>query len=208
MQYRILPFSVLCSSWILFVTDSILCLVNSWASVIQLHLVSASDALAFFCFGYNGFPCACLRERSFTRHCSCLWCFQLSPCSLNDVFVFFVTRINRINSPQFCGMFEFGFLDCTFLIFSSLSGFSNSCSSVRLYVIWTWCRFDFCQSSPRTTYILLEEFRSMMWILWNPSPDLTDFCFRRRSNSHQFVFLVLHPNRCELTWWYQYISVE
>ena len=31
----------------LFVTDSILCLVDSWASVIQLNLVLGSDALAF-----------------------------------------------------------------------------------------------------------------------------------------------------------------
>ena len=44
------PFPAMCSSWILFVTDSILCLVDSWASVIQLNLVFASDALAFSVF--------------------------------------------------------------------------------------------------------------------------------------------------------------
>ena len=39
----------MCSSRILFVTDSILCLVDSWA-VMQLNLVFASDALAFSVF--------------------------------------------------------------------------------------------------------------------------------------------------------------
>ena len=33
------------------------------------------------------------------------------------------------------------------------------------------------------------------------------FCFRWHSNSHQSVFLVLHPNRYELTWWHQYNSL-
>ena len=83
--------------------------------------------LGFFCFWSNGFPYACLRERSCAWHCRCLWYFQLSSCILNDVCVFFVTRINRINSSQFSGMFKFWFLDCPFLFFSSLSGFSNSC---------------------------------------------------------------------------------
>ena len=48
----------------------------------------------------------------------------------NDVFVLFITRISRINSFQFSGMFAFQFLDCPFLCFSSSSGFSNSCPSV------------------------------------------------------------------------------
>ena len=135
--------------------------------------------LGFFCFWKNGFPCACLRKRSFLWYCSCLWRLQLSPCILFDVCIFFVTRINRINSCQFSCEFEFWFLDCPFLFFSSLSGFSNSCPSVRPYVIWTWCRLDFCQSPSRTTCILLEEFRSRMWISWNLSTYLTDFCFRR-----------------------------
>ena len=46
---------------------------------------------------------------------------------------------------------------CQVLFLSSLHGFSNSYPSVRPYVIWTWCRLDFCQVSSRTTYILLEE---------------------------------------------------
>ena len=54
-----------------------------------------------------------------------------------NVYVLFITRINRKNSPQLSGMFEFWFLDCPKLFFSSLSGFSNSCPSVRPYVIWT-----------------------------------------------------------------------
>ena len=47
-----------------------------------------------------------------------------------------------------------------------------------------------------------------MWISWNSSTNLTDSCHHRHSYSHQFVFLVLRPNRCELTWWHQCISVE
>ena len=62
------------------------CLVDSFDSVIQLNLVLASDTLAF------SVPYACWRKRSLTWNCSCLRCFQLSPCHLNDVFVFFVTR--------------------------------------------------------------------------------------------------------------------
>ena len=53
--------------------------------------------------------------------------------------------------------------------------------------------FGFLSVSPPTTYLLLEEFRSVM------STNLTDFCFRRHSDGHQFVFLVLRPNRYELT---------
>ena len=117
----------------------------------------------FFCFCCNGFPFACLRERSFAWHCCCLWCFQLSSCIFNVVFVFLVTRINGINSSQISGMFEFWFLDCPFLFFSSLSGFSNSCPSVRPYV--NGMSFGFLSVSHRTTKILLEEFRSIMRIL-------------------------------------------
>ena len=51
---EICPFSAMCSAWILFVTDSVLWLVDSWASVIQLSLVFASDALASSDFETTG----------------------------------------------------------------------------------------------------------------------------------------------------------
>ena len=177
----------MCSSWILFVTDSILCLVDSWALVIQLNLVFASDVLAFSVLGNNGFPYEILRKRSFTWHCSFLWCLQLSPCILDDVFVlFFVTRNIRINSSQISVRVSVSRLPIL-VFFSSLSGFSNSCPSVR-YVIWTWCRLGFLSVSSQTTRILLEAFRSRMWISCNQSTNPTDFGFRRRSDGHQFVF--------------------
>ena len=50
MQYRILPFSSNEFFMNPSVTDSILCLVDSCASVIQLNLVFASDALALCVF--------------------------------------------------------------------------------------------------------------------------------------------------------------
>ena len=195
----------MCSSWCYWLC-SLSCGFMGFSDTTESGL--CFRCLGFFCFWNNGFPHACLRKRSCTWHCSCLWCLQLSPCILDDVFVLFVTRINRINSSQFSGVSEFRFLDCPFLFVSSLSGFSNSCPSVRPYVIWTWCRLDFCQSPPGPHISLLEEFRSIMSISWDLSTNLTDFCLRRHSNGHQFVFLALHQNRCELTWWHQCISVE
>ena len=38
----------------------------------------------------------------------------------------FIARINRINSRRISGILEFWFLDCPFLLLSSLSDFSNS----------------------------------------------------------------------------------
>ena len=163
--------------------------------------------LGFFC-SWNSFPYACLRERSFAWHCRCLWCFQFSSCILNDVFVFFVTRINRINSSHFFGVFEFRFLGCTFLLFSSLSGFSISCPRIKPYVIWTWCCLDFCQSltrphiSSRRSFVQQCESCETCPRIWQIS------VLRRHSNSHLFVFLVLLPSWYELTCWHQCISVE
>ena len=76
------------------------CSVNTAWAPESSFTMSHRRCLGFFCFWYNGFPYACLKKRSFTWHCSCLWCLQLSPCILNDVFVFLVIRINRINSPS------------------------------------------------------------------------------------------------------------
>ena len=70
---------------------------------------------------------------------------------------------NRINSCEFSDIIEVLSFDCPFLFLSSLSNLSNSCPSVRPYVIWTWCRLDIWLSvSFRTTCILSEEFRSIM----------------------------------------------
>ena len=122
------------------------------------------------------------------------------------VFVFFFNWINRINFSKISGVFEVRCLECPFLFFSSLSGFSSILVQASGHI---WFGRDvvwiFLSVSPRTTYILVEEFRSIMWISWNPTTKLTDFCFRGHSHGNHFFFLVLHPNRCELTWWHQWI---
>ena len=203
------PFAAMCSSCILF---------RHWLYSLSCGFMGFSDTnetgLCFWCLGFfrfwdNGFPNACLRKRSFYM---ALQLPLVSPTFASHsewcLLVFFVTRINRINSSQTSGVLKFRFLDCPFLFFYSLSGFSNSCPSVKATYDLDVMSFGFLSVSPQTTYILLESFRSIIWISWNLSTNPTDFGFRRHSNGHQLVFLVLHPNQCELTWWHQRISVE
>ena len=113
-----------------------------------------------------------------TWRCRSRWCLQLSSCILNGIFVIFIAWIIRINSPQISGIFEFWFLDWSFLLLSSLSGFSNSRPSVRSYVIRTWCRLNLS----RSFFQWNKSCESCPWI-WQT------FCFHRHSNSRQFVFL-------------------
>ena len=108
-----------------------------------------NECSSYFFLWNNSFPNAGFGELSFAWHCCRHWCLQLPPCILNDVFVFFITWIKKNNSPHISGMFEFWILDCPSLLFSLLSGFSNSRPSVRSYVIWTWCRLDVRQSLSR-----------------------------------------------------------
>ena len=87
MRHEFCPFPAMCSSWTLFVTDSILCLVDSCASVIQLNQVFASDALAFFPFSIQRFP-VCMLERT-------LFCMALP---LPLVFLTFVLHFKWCQS--------------------------------------------------------------------------------------------------------------
>ena len=57
------------SSWLLFVTDSILGLVDSCASAIQLNLGLCHTYCGFSPLTCNGFPIAGLGNRLFTGHC-------------------------------------------------------------------------------------------------------------------------------------------
>ena len=118
MQYKILPFSrdVFFMNppfryWLYSLSCGFMCFSNTTESGLCFR------CLGIFCFRNNGYPQACLGERSFAWHCSFLWCLQLSPCILNDVLVPFITLINRINFSQFSGAFEFRFLDCPFFFF-------------------------------------------------------------------------------------------
>ena len=103
------PLPAMCSSWIFFVTDSILCLVDSWASVIQLNLVFAPDALDFSVFETTVSRIDAWGNALLHGIAAAFWCLQLSPCIVNDAFVLFITRINRLNFSQFSGVFEFRF---------------------------------------------------------------------------------------------------
>ena len=121
----------MCSSWILFITDSILCLVDSWASEIQLNLVFASDALAF-----SVFETTVSRVHAWGN--SLLHGIAAAFDVSNFHLAFFIKSL--------CS-------SSLFLFFSSLSAFSNSYPRVRPHVIWTWCRLDFCQSPPRPLFL-------------------------------------------------------
>ena len=147
-NFEFSPFPAMCSSWILFVTDSILshgfkCFSNTTGS-----------CFCFRCFGvffflYNGFPDAALGERSFAWHRSCHCSLQLSPCIFNDVFVLFITRINRINSLKFLAYSSFGF------------SIAHSCLSLL------WAAFpNLVQASGHKW-----SGRDVVWIFVSPSPD-------------------------------------
>ena len=111
--------------------------------------------LGLFLFLKQRFPvCMLLRKRSFTGHYSCLWCLQLSPCILNDVFVFFVARINRINPLKSLACSSFGFssahscFSLLWVAFPILVQASGHMWSGRDVVL------DFCQSltGPHTSF--------------------------------------------------------
>ena len=208
MQYRILPFScnvffmIPCCHWLYSLSCGFI-----WASAIQLNLVSASDALAVSVFQttvsrMHAWRNALLRgiaaafDVSNFRLAFLLMSLFLHHSDQQNKFlsIFWHVRLLVSRLPIL-----------VFLSFERLFQFFSKRQTVCDLDVMS---FGFLSVSPRTTYILVAEFRSTKYILWNPSTNRTDFCFRRRSNSRQFVFLVLHPIRCELTWWHQYTSVE
>ena len=158
MQYRILSFSR--DVFFMYPFSSLTLLFVLWIHGLQWYKWNWSllQMPWLFPFLRQRFPNACLRKRSFTWHCSFLWCLQLSPRIFNDVLVFFVTRINRINSSQISGVLKFRFLDCPFLFFYSLSAFSNSCPSIKGTYDLDVMSFGFLSVSLQTTYILLVSF--------------------------------------------------
>ena len=136
IHYRILSFpcNVTFMNSVCHCFDSLSCKFICFSNTTE-------SCLCFRCFKFsrfrnNGFPNAGFGEFSVPWHHCCHWCLQLSPCILNDVFVILIDWINRIISLQISGVFEFWFLDCLFLLLSSLRGFSNSRPSVRPCVIW------------------------------------------------------------------------
>ena len=63
--------------------------------------------------------------RFFTRRGWCHRSIQFLSRIFEHFFVFFVIRIDEVNSPQSSSIVEFGFLFCPFRFFSMLSGFTN-----------------------------------------------------------------------------------
>ena len=84
--------------------------------------------------------------------------FQLSSRIFCEfLFVFFVIRINNVNSSQSPSIVELRLLFCPFLFFSILSGFPNFRPYFRPCMIWSRSRLNFCQSPPGP-YIPLGRF--------------------------------------------------
>ena len=81
----------------------------------------------------------------FTRHGWCHGSFQFSHRVFENVFVFFVIWIDKVNSSLSSSIVELWFFFCPFLFFSILGGFTN----FRLpYMIWSGGRLNLCQTPP------------------------------------------------------------
>ena len=103
-----------------------------------------------------------------------------------------------------------------FLAFLVISLYSSSLGSVihssilvfldsgLLFQFWTIPQathdlvslsFELLSVSPRTTFFPWVVFLLIMWILWNLSMSLTNFCSNRRSNNRQHVPPAWRPNQ-------------
>ena len=89
----------------------------------------------------------------------CHGCLQLSPCVLNDVIAIFITCINRINSSQFSGTFEFRFLEFPLLLFFIFELLFQFLIKRQATCDQDVMLFGFSSVTPKTTKILLEESR-------------------------------------------------
>ena len=134
------------SSWFFFVTDSILVF---W--IHGLPHYSGKSCLSIFlrCFGSLMFTAPVTRELMDLLHgiASAIYVSNFSRV-LNDVFVFFVIRIDIINFSQILGIFEFWLFDCPFLLFFLLSGFPNPGPRFWPTMLWSSSCLNFCQSPP------------------------------------------------------------
>ena len=113
------------------------------------------------CSRFLEFSNAGFGELSFTWCRRSRWFLQLSPCILNEVFVIFVAWINRKNSPRISGIFQLWVFRqpiLAFLFFELLFQFSSKRQAICDLDVMS---FEFLSISPRTTTILLEEFRSI-----------------------------------------------
>ena len=144
------PFTAIWSSWLLFVTDSILGLVKSCDSATQLNLVFVSDASAFALFNATVSRllvwaivllhdiAAAIGVSNF-RLLHSWWCL----CNHH-------TWINEMNSSQISGILKFRFLECPFLFFF-WAAFPIFHPSFRPYMIWSSSRLNFLSVSSWTT---------------------------------------------------------
>ena len=89
------------------------------------------------------------------------------------------------------------------------SGRPYQCSSIVLAIRDLFSQsFELLSISPRTTKISWDVFLLIAWILWILTKNLTNFCSKRHSSSHQYVFLARRPDQYGRTWLHQCISVE
>ena len=84
--------------------------------------------------------------RSFTKHGWSHRSFQFSRRVLENVSVFFIIWIDKVNSSQSSSIVELWFFFCPFLFFSMLSGFTNFRPNFWPYMIWSGRRLNLCQS--------------------------------------------------------------
>ena len=122
-------------------------------------------------------------------HGWCHWSFQVSSCVLDNFWILFVIRIDKVNPSQLSSIVELLVLFCTFLLFSILSGFTNFRPNFWAYMIWSGSRLISLSISPRTTNILSEVSFLVEWISWILSKSLTNACLNRHSSNRQFLFL-------------------
>ena len=139
------PLPATWSSWCWSWEDSTRCLVDSWGSTLQTYTIRCVGILLGCNFRLrHHFRDAILR--SFSRHGWCHRSFQFSPRVFENVFVFFVVRISKVNSPLSSSIVELWLFFCPFLFLSILSGFTNFRPCFWSHMIWSGSRLNLCQS--------------------------------------------------------------
>ena len=108
-------------------------LFNHWGPVV-MHSPDAPVAKSFLCSVF------------YKSKAGAILNFPFSPRILHRNLIFFVARINEVNSSQLSSILQFWFFNRPFLFLSILSGFSNSVPYFRPHMIWPCRCLSLCQS--------------------------------------------------------------
>ena len=182
------------SSCFLDCNDSALCLVDSWESTTQPHIVLNSFPLPFLC----STRVSPMLEGGFAPLQGMAGAIGLS----NFLLAFWIVSEYSLSSRSFkkssqlSSIVTIRSLFCPFLLFSILSGFTNFRPNFWPHIM-VWQSFESLSISPRTTNILSEVSLLVEWISWILSKSLTNDCLNRLSKNPQFSFLELHPDQYE-----------